>query len=118
MYGPVIPKYGLTETIAAKCFARFDAWPDFYTKAIRNRRPPPHVVALSEKYRRERYWEKPDEPKKVSKPAAKSDGAWWGEVLAKAAAMAPKTVAPVKEEESDDWWLAIEKQAAAIKAGQ
>lgn len=87
---PMIVRYGLVETYAAKLYARYKEWPRGYTEMLRGRPVPQHVLALASKLERDKFWEeKPIAPPVTTVPpkTTKKGAIGWDKILADAAAI-------------------------------
>lgn len=116
MYGPAIPRMGISEMYAAKHYARFKVFPDAYEKALRGRPIPPHVFSLAARFEKQRFWE-----------IRSTEGGkyhWWevlgNEGLTEAPAPEPKAEVKAVPSKSDKkaWWDSIIAEAAAITAAK
>lgn len=122
-----IPKGGDVETTYAKIFARYGYWSNNYLGMLRGAPIPKHVIAMAESFRKSRYWEKLDEPRKISKPkgwewmdAPKSipkpeleGDEWWADVMEKAGPVVVPEQKPVKT--NDDWWIDVMEKAKELQ---
>jgi hypothetical protein len=116
VFGPPIPRYGLTETIAAKWWARFKEWPPSYKEMLRKLKlpVPPHVFTMAAKFERERFW--------VIKDTEGGRYQWWeveeNQDLKEPPAPKPPSAekAKAKSGKSDEKRAAYEKWKAELAA--